>query len=241
LVRGEVSPTGGSVCLPEKKVCLEVPSGALEKVVEIWIGESQAEAPAPLGGVYEIGPSGTIFVAPAQVTFSYDFVPGIDDGTLNTDVLRVWTTGDDGGWQPLATPTFDRRVHSLGGSVSHLSPFTVMRTDRDAGTVDAGTPDAGRVDAGPNPKPDAGYDAGVKDAGTDAGYDAGPADAGRDAGYDAGVDAGFDAGVDAGNDAGVDAGNDAGVDAGFDAGSDAGVDAGDDAGFDAGTDAGDGG
>ncbi|MFT3708697.1 MAG: hypothetical protein QM817_13685 [Archangium sp.] len=262
---GVLTPTGGEVCLPDRKVCIEVPTAALEDQEVIRIGPSSDKPGGALSDAYDIS-SATgkkiTFLKPAKVTFALDIVN--QDGVENQSLLRIYTKeGND--WQPLDNAFTDRVRGVVQGEVSHLSPFVVLRSDRlpdgglpielDGGTrdggviiippfdagpedagFDAGRPDAGRPDAG---TPDAGMDAGTPDAGTpDAGTpDAGTPDAGTpDAGTpDAGTP---DAGVDAGVDAGIDAGVDAGIDAGFDAG----IDAGDDAGVDAGEpDAGDGG
>lgn len=245
-VDGAVGPTGGEVCLPGRKVCINVPTGGLEtqEVLRISLG---SDAPGgALSDGYDINAvtgRPVAFVKSAKVTFSIELVR---EGSLqNENVLRIYTRerldgGALGEWQPLENSFVDRVRNEIIGETKHLSPFAVLRTDRlidggstveiDAGPVDAsvivippfdgGRPDAGR-DAG---TPDAGRpDSGTPDAGTpDSGTpDAGRPDAGRP---DAGTpDAGFDAGMDAGFDAGVDAGTDAGApDAGDDGGADAG-------------------
>ena len=57
LVDGQVGPTGGELCLPDKKVCINFPSGALEdqEIIRISAG---AEVPGgALSEGYDIGPS----------------------------------------------------------------------------------------------------------------------------------------------------------------------------------------
>ncbi|MEW6430070.1 MAG: hypothetical protein AB1730_01070 [Myxococcota bacterium] len=261
-VDGGIDPTGGEVCLPDRKVCFVVPPGGLADYESFRIAPTSDVPAGALSPGYDISPTRSTrvtFLKPARVVFSLELVN--QESVPNENLLRLYTleANDAGeGWQPLAASFVDRVRNEISGEVQHLSPFVVLRSDRlpdggipeekdggmkeDSGIIvippipdagrDAGPPDAGRTDAGP---PDAGPpDAGPPDAGVDAGIDAGV-----DAGIDAGVDAGIDAGVDAGIDAGVDAGIDAGVDAGIDAGVDAGIDAGVDAGIDAGVDAGD--
>lgn len=253
-VSGEVGAAGGEVCLPDGKVCIEVPLGGLETQELVRISPGGEKPEAALSESYDIvSASGKriTFLKPAKVTMSLDLV---DSATLealpNENLLRVFTKeGEE--WSPLGNPDVDRVSRRVSGTTTHLSPFVLLRADRlpdgglpvsldagpydgggtiivppfDGGRPDSGTPDAGRPDAG---MPDAGRpDSGMPDAGVpDAGVpDAGQPDAGA-------VDAGHDAGVpDAGAiDSGVpDAGFDAGVpDAGQpDAGDDdAGVDAG---------------
>lgn len=257
-VDGTVGPTGGEVCLAEKKVCITVPIGGLETQEILRISPGTDVPGGALSDGFEIsGASGQqiVFVKPATVTFSLDIVR---EGDLqNENLLRIYTRerldgGALGDWQPLSNAFVDRVRNEVRGDTKHLSPFVVLRSDR---LPDGGNPfeiDAGPVDGSVITVPP--FDAGGRDAGRDAGPpDAGTPDAGRDAGPpDAGTpDAGPpDAGPpDAGPpDAGPpDAGPpDAGPpDAGPpDAGSpDAGPpDAGDpDAGDDGGADAGDGG
>jgi hypothetical protein len=261
---GVLTPTGGEVCLPDRKVCISVPTAALEDQEVVRIGPSNDKPGGALSDAYDIASASgrpITFLKPATVSFSLDIVT--QTGVENQNLLRIYTRDGDGDWQPLDNAFVDRVRNVVIGETRHLSPFVVLRSDRlpdgglpieldggarDSGVIvvppfdggpedagfDAGRPDAGRPDAGV----DAGIDAGTPDSGTP---DAGTPDAGFDAGFDAGTpDAGFDAGTpDAGFDAGVDAGFDAGVDAGFDAGVDAGFDAGFDAGEpDAGDDAG---
>lgn len=233
-----LTPTGGELCLAERKVCLEVPSGGIDKQIAFTISPATQTPPAVIGEGFDIGPDGTTFLKPAKVSFRYDFLP--DDAGFEVTVLRLYTQDEGGEWVPLFEPQIDRVRHTISGTVEHLSPFVLLRADRlpdgglpiegdggtgrDSGVIvvpprpDAGPPDSGRPDAGP---PDAGRpDAGPPDSGRpDAGPpDAGPPDAGPpDAGPpDAGPpDAGPpDAGPpDAGPpDAGVDAGTDAGLD-----------------------------
>jgi hypothetical protein len=209
LVDGQVGPTGGELCLPDKKVCINFPSGALEdqEIIRISAG---AEVPGgALSEGYDIGPSNLRplkLAKPATVSFSLDIVNA--DGIENENLLRVYSKEEGADWQPLDKAFVDRVRNVVTGETSHLSPFVVMRSDRlsdgglpieiDGGTrdgsvivvppFDGGRPDAGRPDAG---VPDSGTpDSGVSDAGTpDSGTtDAGTADSGtpdagpRDAG-----------------------------------------------------------
>ncbi len=256
-VDGRLEQTASEVCLDDRRVCLSVPTGALEEPLQIRIAPTSDVPGGQLGEGYDIsgvGRSSVTFLKPAKVTFSLE--PVDTEAVPNLTLLRLHTRDDEGEWRPLENPFVDRVRNVITGETSHLSPFVILRTDllpdgglpieldggvRDSGIItippfDGGRPDAGPADAG---RPDAGSpDAGRVDAGApDAGpVDAGVPDAGVDAGTpDAGVDAGApDAGADAGPpDSGVDAGEpDAGVDAGE---PDAGVDAGEpDAGVDAG-------
>ena len=265
-VDGQIGPTGGELCIADRKVCIDIPTGALEKP-EVFRITPGAEVPGgALSEGYDIGLANGLpleLLKPARVTFSLEIVEA--GGIPNENLLRIYTRKPDEDWQPLDNAFVDRVRNVVIGETSHLSPFVVLRSDRlpdgglpielndggsrdaavippppfDGGRPDAGRPDAGRRDSG-MPMPDAGApDAGTPDAGMM--MDAGTPDSGSMT-MDAGTpDAGTpDAGTpDAGPpDAGPpDAGE---PDAGFDAGE---PDAGDpDAGADAGEpDAGDGG
>ncbi|HEY0880173.1 MAG TPA: hypothetical protein VGD87_01525, partial [Archangium sp.] len=216
-VEGIVRPTGGEVCTSDSRVCIDVPSGALEKEEIIRIAPTSDVPAGALSEGFDISSTSgrtVTFLKAATVRFSLELV---DAGELsNENLLRVYTRGE-GDWEPLENPFVDRVRGVVRGDVMHLSPFVVLRSDRlpDGGLpveLDGGTRDSGMIVIPP-------FDGGPRDAGRP---DSGTPDAGSDAGVDAGFDAGFDAGVDAGFDAGFDAGVDAGFDAGFDAGVDAG-------------------
>lgn len=248
-VDGRLETTASEVCLSDKRVCIAVPTDALEEPLQIRIAPTTDLPGGQIGEGYDISAAGkdsVTFLKPAKISFSLELAEGA--GVTNLNLLKLYTKGPDGDWQPLDSAFVDRVRNVITGETSHLSPFVILRSDllpdggmpieldggtRDASVIvvppfdggqrDAGPPDAGRPDSG-TPM-DAGTDAGAPvDAGTDAGstVDAGPPDAGMpDAGTpDAGTpDAG--ASVDAGVDAGTpDAGEpDAGEpDAGVDAG-----------------------
>lgn len=252
-MRGTIDQLGGEACVPDRKVCLEVPPQALDAPISVKISTLADPPPATLGDAWQItavGQPELVFHVPAQVVYSMDALPV--DSVPSPNLLRVWRRTDAGEWDMLDRAVIDRVKNELSGDTLVLGDFVVMRVDRlpdgglpiegdggvrDGGSViiipppvDGGRPDAGRPDAGPVDAgaPDAGpVDSGTPDAGpVDAGaFDAGPDDAGTP---DAGApDAGD---VDAGFNAGFDAGfiDDGGVDAGFDAGfiDDGGVDAG---------------
>lgn len=206
---GGVDPTGGEVCLPDHRVCVSFPTGAIDKSDVIRIEPTSDVPPAALSEGYAISftrNQTVTFTKPAKVSFSLDIVR--TDGLPNESVLRIYSKqGDE--WLPLDNTFVDRVRNVVTGETTHFSPFVVLRSDRlpdgglpieldggekdsgiiyppydgsfpmDAGRPDAGRPDAGRPDSG---TPDAGQpDAGRPDSGTpDAGQpDAGQPDAGQ--------------------------------------------------------------
>lgn len=262
---GILSPTGGELCSPDRKFCLDIPPMAVTEQQKFRVSFPSADRPGgQLSEVWDVEALNQESFRFSKPVIARVRLDAIDMTTVPDEQLVRIFSSRNGTWEVLGDVFFDRVRNELRGSTTLLatpslnravSAFAVMRADRnpDGGLpmeTDAGPlPDSGIivippvVDAGRDAgRPDAGRpDAGTPDAGTpDAGTpDAGTPDAGRpDAGPpDAGAP---DAGPpDAGPpDAGVDAGFDAGIDAGVDAGVDAGIDAGIDAGVDAGFDAG---
>jgi hypothetical protein len=206
-VDGRLEPIASEVCLSERRVCISVPTGAVEEPLRLRISTLPADAlpGGQLGDGYDISAIGrdrVEFLKPARISFSLDGLGELAD-IPNVNLLRLHTRDGDGPWQPLENAFVDRVRNVITGETTHLSPFIVLRTDRlpdggipveldggqrdagvivippfDGGRPDAGQPDAGRPDAG---APDAGPpDAGAPDAGPpDAGApDAGPPDAG---------------------------------------------------------------
>jgi hypothetical protein len=218
MASAQVGPLGGTLCLPDNRVCVDVPNGALTETAVILLGPTAEVPGAVIGEGVEISVAGKEryrLQKPVTVRFDLDVIlkSPLTRSLPNDSVLRVYTKGETGDWEPLANPAVDRVRRTIVGVTEHFSPFVILRSDRlsdgglpieldasvpDASVIvvppfDGGVPDAGRPDAG---RPDAGRpDAGAPDAGTpDAGsFDAGLPDAGvPDAGTpDAGpVDAG---------------------------------------------------
>ncbi|MEW5743262.1 MAG: hypothetical protein AB1938_30415, partial [Myxococcota bacterium] len=187
-VDGGIDPTGGTVCLPDRSVCLEVPPGGLADYESFRIAPTSDIPAGALSPGYDISPTRSTrvtFLKPARVIFSLDLVQ--QDMVPNENLLRIYTYEEgatNDGWQPLGASFVDRVRNEISGEISHLSPFVVLRSDR---LPDGGIPmegDAGmKEDSGViiiPPVTDAGRDAGIPDAGRpDSGVpDAGPPDAG---------------------------------------------------------------
>ncbi len=231
-----VTPTGGEVCLGDRKVCIDVPSGGLAESVVLRLSSGSETPGAALSEAFDISASNgkpVKFLLPATVSIRIDIVDAND--VPNDALLRLYTRDPDTKeWVALDAPVVNRLRGEITGQTMHLSPFVVLRADRlpdgalpveiDAGVRDAGVivippvPDAGRPDAG-RPRADAGrpdaggpVDAGGTDAGPggDAGQpsDSGAVDAGSQPGDSGTVDSGtaVDAGSVVDSGAQVDAG-----------------------------------
>ncbi len=113
-----IGPEGGTVSAAGGAV-LQIPPGALDREVEVWIEEA-AGSPAgfnPAGGVYEFGPPGTVFAEPVEVRLPYDQtrVRGPESG------VRVWwALSIDGDWAPLEGSA-DTTQDTVTGLATHFS------------------------------------------------------------------------------------------------------------------------
>jgi len=144
-----IGAAGGELCLPDRRVCIEIPVNGLPEDRQIFIRPSNENPGGQLSDVWEIGTEGTLFLKEATVTFRYDVLDsGID--MLSPSLVRIYTRelfdgGGYGDWRSLNDSEVDRVKLVVRGNTSHLSPFCLMRTDRlsDGGMPiegDAGTP-----------------------------------------------------------------------------------------------------
>ena len=231
-----IPATGGELCTPDRRICLEIPAQAIPETQTFRIFFPSTDRPgAQLSEVWDIeavDKDQFRFLKPAIIRVRLDAVDmtQVRDDTL----LRVFTSRD-GNWEVLGNLFFDRVRNELRGTTSVLSTsalkravsaFTVLRVDRlpDGGIpmeTDAGPlPDSGVIVIPPVP------DAGRRDAGVGGGAAGGGA-AGGAAGGSAGGAAGGSAGGAAGGSAGGAAGGSAAGGSAGDAGAaDAGADGG---------------
>jgi len=113
-----IGPEGGTVT-GAGGVLLQIPAGALDHKVEIWI-ETATGSPAGFnlaGGVYEFGPAGTVFAEPVEIKLPYDesSVQGPESG------VRVWwALSMDGDWAPLEGSA-DTTQNTATGLATHFS------------------------------------------------------------------------------------------------------------------------
>ncbi len=147
-----IGAAGGELCLPDRRVCIEVPVNGLPEDQQIYIRPSNEAPGGQLSEVWEIGTNGTIFLKEATVTFRYDLLDGGID-MLSPSLVRIYTRelldgGGYGEWRSLNESEVDRVKLVVRGNTTHLSPFTLMRTDR---LSDGGIPiegDAGMMKDG---------------------------------------------------------------------------------------------
>jgi hypothetical protein len=126
-VSGEVGAAGGTLTTPSGSVQLVVPASALATSVAITIAPSTANTPSGnIGGVFDLGPSGTIFSPPATLRVRYDpaLIPIEVDETSLTLAFASGSTWTD---VPTAVDTVGR---TLIGQVAHFSAVSVKPVDR---------------------------------------------------------------------------------------------------------------
>lgn len=136
---GAVGPSGGNVSLPSGPA-LQVPAGALGTATTLTIAASSVAAPAGArGGVYDFGPSGTVFATPVTVSFP------VSAGTAASDVAIYWTKrGSTTSWDVLPATVANgvataQVTHFSSGFVGMACTAGVACTPADACHVGATT------------------------------------------------------------------------------------------------------
>lgn len=112
---------GGEVKLG--KASLEIPGGALDDDTTITVestkpSSSLPEASSLKGLVYDFGPDGTTFAAPAALT-----LPSVGDAGEGKEAVIAWLDEDSGAWQDL--PTTTASDGSLQADITHFTKFVV--------------------------------------------------------------------------------------------------------------------
>jgi hypothetical protein len=178
-----VTATGGGLAsTPNGKFKVQVPPGAVYKDTTITIQQIDSPGGDQIGPVYEVGPTGTMFLKQVTLAFSFSGLPlnGADPTTLHV------ATYSGGKWVPV-TSQVDRASSIVTGQITHLSKWTlIVYTDVVPPEPDAST---GDMDAGA----DVGSGGGGE-AGSSAGADGGASDAAAGAGGKAGAGAGGQSG-----------------------------------------------
>jgi hypothetical protein len=113
----EIGAEGGTLLSPDGLLRIDVPAGAVDAPVTFTVARV-AEAPAgAIGPAFELGPPGTVFAAPAQVTLRYD---ASALGSLAAAKLRA-ASFDAGVWDALAGGALDTVAETAAGSTAHFS------------------------------------------------------------------------------------------------------------------------
>ena len=120
-------PQGGTVIAAEGGVRLEVPAGAVPEALKITADPVAIPAVSEHfveGAVFDLGPDGTQFANPVQLTIRYDpaHIPaGVSEASL---VLNQFA---DGVWIKTEGSTVDVQATTVTAPVTHFSRFGVAR------------------------------------------------------------------------------------------------------------------
>ncbi len=125
--------TGGTVAI-SGSITVEVPPGAINGTLNITVHEETASSPAGftlLGHVYEIGPTGTQFSKPVNITLHYD-PADIPSGMSETDIHIYWYNEQTNSWVDMGG-TVNTANHTVTIQVTHLSKYAMMVSSTDTG------------------------------------------------------------------------------------------------------------
>jgi len=118
-----IGAAGGSVSMPDGKIALTIPAGALASDTVISIQPLTNLAHGKIGAAYRLTPEGQTFLTPITLTFSYT-----DDDLLGTaaEVLGVAFQTADGYWQWAGDATIDTTAKTVSIVSSHFSGWSLV-------------------------------------------------------------------------------------------------------------------
>ena len=122
--KATVGIDGGTVAL-EGGASIEIPPGAVDEDATLTISESDQTPSLPeglelVGRVWEMGPSGTTFAAPARITLP------LPEGQDPGDIVGVVTLQpNDGEWVGVSS-SIDAEAGTVSAFIDHLSPFGIV-------------------------------------------------------------------------------------------------------------------
>jgi hypothetical protein len=156
VVSGLLGPAGGQLSAASGRIKLQIPAGALASTMSFTIQEIDPPIGGAVGGVFEVGPTGTRFLLPVTLALAYT---NAALGSANAQDLHVATLSR-GAWVPVSS-----RVNLSGnlvnGQITHLSTWTLIPyTDVVPPEPDASVPDDndGAAGQGGGPGDDGGSD-----------------------------------------------------------------------------------
>jgi hypothetical protein len=119
-----VGPAGGTLSTPDAELTLIVPRAAVDHDVDFTVGPAAAPLPSAIGTAYEVGPLGTRFAVPAQVSIRYSAADLRDAAA--TDLVVATVVG--GRWQALESRIVDPDASTVTGQTAHLSLFALVNS-----------------------------------------------------------------------------------------------------------------
>ncbi|WP_019588549.1 hypothetical protein [Deinococcus apachensis] len=134
--RTTVGSQGGTVVSADGKLKVNIPAGALTSPTEITVQPITNTAPNGKGGAYRLGPEGTTFKQPVQLSFQYDEA---QESAASSFVVA--TQDSQGTWQAHLGTAQNRESNTLTVSTNHFSDWTwaeAYRLDPGQATVKLG-------------------------------------------------------------------------------------------------------
>ena len=139
-----VGTSGGAVTatVDGEAVALTIPGGAVGGSTGVTVRAAQVTGEAPnWSPVVDLGPSGTTFAKPVQLTLGFD--PTRVPAGVPASALAIYTF-DGSGWVPVPGGDVDSVSNSVSAPISHFSYYTIMVSPN---TV-SGTPTATTISVG---------------------------------------------------------------------------------------------
>lgn len=121
-VSKSIGPAGGTIALPDGKLTLVFPAGALSRETTISIQPIENKAPGGTGLAYRFGPDGAQFAKPVQLTWRYR--PEDLAGTA-PEALGIAFQGSDRVWMGTTNVTVDKNARTLTASLPHFSDWSI--------------------------------------------------------------------------------------------------------------------
>ncbi len=119
----DVDGHGGEV--KAKGLLLDVPAGALDRTVRITIAPAAEGNPTDnVGAAFELGPDGTTFAKPVELTLSFD--PAALPDPEHPELLRV-AVAVNGEWEPLDDSVVDTTDKVVRASTPHFSRYGLIQ------------------------------------------------------------------------------------------------------------------
>lgn len=131
-VESTIGPAGGTLTSSDGNVVVVVPAGALAAETLLFV-EPAASPPSGALLAVELGPTGTAFAVPAQITISF---ASLKVDKLDFETLRLGTVVA-GKWQTVTGSTVDTTARKVSGPTDHFSPWGVL-SDPGGPVPDAG-------------------------------------------------------------------------------------------------------
>ena len=117
LASATIGSEGGKVTTSDGKVVIDIPAGALSQDTNITISSTRDQG--VIGDVYALGPAGTTFAQPVEVTilYAHSSLPS----NVTEDSLYLVTETEDGYLEPLTDIILDEPNNKVTGKMLHFS------------------------------------------------------------------------------------------------------------------------